>query len=91
MQASVVSDLRQSAMGQDSHQSVVAKHLLFRTFDNVAGGIWGLQPFYQGHYPTAILVAIAFSKLLSISITVRLASTDLEASKFMQLPVLCLP
>lgn len=35
-----------------------------------AGGIWGLEPFHQGHYSIGILVAIAFAKLVAISITV---------------------
>ena len=34
------------------------------------GGVWGLQPFQQGHYTPLLLAVIAVVKLIAISVTV---------------------
>lgn len=36
----------------------------------LTGGIWGLEQWHQGHYSIAMLICIAFAKLVAISITV---------------------
>ena len=34
------------------------------------GGVWGLEPFQQGHYTPVLLLVIAVVKLITVSVTV---------------------